>query len=224
MKWILAALVLCNLVLFSWFKPNWSLTDIKQTAQEHSKSGIPSLTLLNSATALDLDAKASEAPGRTALTKQRCWNIGPVVEQSLIQRVLSEINTSEVSISSRETGVMAQPGFWVYIPPLDTVELITAKRIELRGRGIDSYVFRDGRLKQGISLGYFNSAKNAWALQKELESKGIKAQVDASENMAVSFWVTLSSLAMESLSKKFWLDMAKLNPSLEVKSVGCDTG
>lgn len=220
---MLATLVLCNLVLFSWFKSHSSLIDIKQTAQQHKKNGIPSLTLLNSATALDLNAKAFGAPGKTALSEQRCWNIGPVVEQSLIQRVLSEINTSEVSISSRETGVMAQPGFWVYISPLDTVELITAKRIELRDQGVESYVFRDGRLKNGISLGYFNSAENAWALQKKLKSKGIKGQVGVSENIAESFWLTLSSEAMESLSKEFWLDMAKLNPSLELKSVDCDT-
>ena len=112
----------------------------------------------------------------------------------------------------------------MYIPPLNADELITAKRIELQNVGVDSYVFRDGRLKNGISLGYFNSAENAWALQKKLKSKGVQGRVDVSENIAESFWLTLSSEAMESLSKQFWLDMAKLNPSLELKSVDCDTG
>lgn len=79
MKWILATLVLCNLVLFSWFKSNSSFIDIKQTAQQYPKIGIPSLTLLRPATRLDLNNRAFEEHGSAALAEQQCWNLGPVV-------------------------------------------------------------------------------------------------------------------------------------------------
>ncbi len=224
MKWILAAVALCNLVAFYWFTYQLDEDPTVATEQQPPRSGISSLTLINSSLDPAPDELAASSPqNKEALEHIDCWELGPVIEESIIRRLAGELSNFGMSIATRHTGLMAQAGYWVYIPPLASAEDIAAKKLELKAKAIDNFVFRDGLLKNGISLGYFNSYENADIRLSELTSIGIEAKLESSENIASSFWAVLPVEALESLSREFWLEMAKLNPKLKVKAVACGT-
>lgn len=234
MKWLLATIVLANLIVYYW----WS-------GQTGSVSGglkpsrarleVPSLVLLSEAGPRPVRAIVQNPPELTGrefgdadtsvtqggLADGECWALGPVIDQAIVQRLASELGGSGFTVTAREVGGGSSPGFWVYLPPFSNADALKARRQALTAQGIDNFQFSNGKLKNGISLGYFSSEKNARAKQKELALKGFRGLIDTSENIASSVWMLMSAQAFESLSDGFWIDMNQLSPDLEAQTMAC---
>lgn len=68
----------------------------------------------------------------------------------------------------------AGPRSWiVHIAPLPDLAAAQARAAQLRAGGFDVYVFRDGPLRNGISLGLFRQEEAALAQQRALAQRGV---------------------------------------------------
>lgn len=65
--------------------------------------------------------------------------------------------------------------YWVYMPPLDSVEAARQAVVELKGKGVaDTFIIQDGGPQQlAISLGLFSKKSMADEFVARLKSKGI---------------------------------------------------
>ncbi len=234
MKWVVATLVFANLMAFYWFssQPGGQRVEPLSTLSEPDVGLLALVTELPAAPTtppLEIVPGVADiaAPGHSEFDgPDQCWALGPVIDESVLQRLASEMDEFGYTLTAREAAAEAgvAAGFWVYIAPLETVAALGAKRRQLAAEQIEYFVFHNGNLKNGISLGYFVSEENARARQKVLELRGIKVQVDSSENVVSSYWMLLSTGAFESLSPEFWADMNRLSPDMEVQSVACGGG
>lgn len=235
MKWLLATIVLANLIVYYWWsgqtgsvsgglKPSPtrleipSLVLLSETQPKHIRAAVQSPTELTGREFGDVDTSVMQG----SLSDGGCWALGPVIDQAIVQSLASELGNFGFTITAREAGDGGSPGFWVYLPPFSNADALKAQRQALTAQGIGNFLFRNGKLKNGIALGYFSSEENARARQKELALKGFESQIDLSENIAPSAWMLLSAQAFASLSDGFWIDMNQLSPDLEVQTMACD--
>ncbi|MBV1930561.1 MAG: hypothetical protein KUG71_02500 [Porticoccaceae bacterium] len=231
----MATIVLANFIVYYWFNGQSApVSDGFESSQP--RLDIPSLVLLSEVESKHIRAIVESPPERTEpglsnvntsanqlnLGIGECWALGPVIDESIPQRLASEMGNFGFIVTARKPGVSSQSGFWVYLPPFSTFGALEAQRQALVALEIENFVIRNGKLKNGISLGYFNSEENARAKQAELALKGFRGQIDTSENIASSVWMSMSAQAFESLSNEFWLDMNRISPDLEVQGVACD--
>lgn len=235
MRWLVAIIMLANLIVYYWFNSQ-SVPVSAESKLSQPRSNIPTLLLLSEIEPKHIRVNAVSPPELTgpgmgnvdtsanlqSLPIDECWALGPVIDESIPQRLASEMSNFGFTVTAREAQASSQPGFWVYLPPYSTVDALEAQRQALAALGVENFLFRNGKLENGISLGYFNSEKNARAKQKELELKGFNGRIDTSENIASSVWMLMSEQAFESLSNEFWVDMSKLSPDLEVQGMACD--
>lgn len=235
MRWLIATIVLANLIVYYWFNGQSApVSDGFDSSQP--RLDIPSLVLLSELESKHIRAIAESPPERaepglsnvnTSANQQsmvidECWALGPVEDESIPQRLASEMGNFGFTVTARKLEVGNQSGFWVHLPPFGTIDALEAQRRALAVLDVENFVVPSGKLKNGISLGYFNSEENARARQAELALKGFRAQIDTSKNIASSVWMSMSAQAFESLSNQFWVDMASLNPGLEVQGMDCD--
>ena len=267
MKWILATIALCDLIIFYWLGVQPDYSRAKQAQHNQTSSHVPSLTLLSETgkveklagsvsdealfvdgkvvdgkvvdeQALDdhaepaplfantnlgsgINATASNHQADNAESASRCWKLGPVADEAIVQKLTSEMDALGMPVVAERPAKEVQKGYWVYIPPLESGEASSAKRLELHSSGIGTFVSRDGELKNGINLGLFNSLANAQARQKDVASDGFVTEIDTSTNIPSGLWVVLSSRGRNSLSREFWLDMGRLHPDFEIVAVDC---
>lgn len=231
MKWLIAVIMLGNLIVFYWFNGGLHSLGDGSARPEHGSS-VPSLTLLAEARQLmntramtgeGIDDHELEVlPGQKDIAMQRCWALGPVVDASIVQQLVSEMKGFELVVARRQTDTRPYDGFWVRIPPLYAADVINGKSENLEARGIENFVFHDDTLNYGLSLGRFDSETEALARQKQAESSGYATEIEFLTQISTSFWVTLSSLAYESLSERFWLDIYESSPDLEAQAGFCE--
>ncbi|RLA42586.1 MAG: hypothetical protein DRR06_14120 [Gammaproteobacteria bacterium] len=263
MKWILATIALCDLIIFYWLGVQPDYSRAKQAQHSQISGHVPSLTLLSEAGEVEmlagsvsdealfvdgkvvdeqaLDDYAEPTPllaninsgrgvaatasnhhaGNTG-SASRCWKLGPVADEAIVEKLTSEMDALGMPVvAERPATTEVQTGYWVYIPPLEAGEASSAKRLELHSSGIGSFVSRDGELKNGINLGLFNSLANAQARQKDVAVDGFVTEIDTSTNIPSGLWVVLSSRGRNSLSREFWLDMGRLHADFEIVAVDC---
>jgi cell division septation protein DedD len=67
--------------------------------------------------------------------------------------------------------------YWVYLGPYRTKQEAIDANIKLREKDRGGYFFTNDEVKNGISLGVFNSIENAQRLQKKLNGQGYRSKL-----------------------------------------------
>lgn len=111
--------------------------------------------------------------------------------------------------------------FWVYYPPLATLELAQSKADEIKRLGIEElYIVQDSQWRNAISFGLFSEETLANALLKELKAKGVR---NALKSLRSQGTATISLLAKD-VSSEAAVELYKVRPEFvgtEVRPVPC---
>jgi len=153
------------------------------------------------------------------LAKQ-CLRLGPIEDLEVTRQLAGQLN-GMASMTTEDRKRKAPRGFWVYLPPLASDEAIVAKQRELDAVGIDNFVFRQGDLASGISLGFFTAEENARAKQQAVIDQGFNADIQRADDTATSYWLWLPADARQSLSEEFWLEMGSRYTSVKLAEAEC---
>jgi len=121
---------------------------------------------------------------------RQCFSLGPF--RSIEERAKTRDRLLEVSayISERQTQAHVEKGYWVFLPPYET--LLEANRVllSLQALGIrDIAVIYDGAWKNAISLGYFLRQENAVRRKESLEDKGFSPSMRVQRNSEPRYWL-----------------------------------
>ncbi len=253
-KWILAIVLLLNAVVFYWrsvtagyvntevrtlqavnelASPIMLLGEVSLPAEaknipsEAPKSSIEYDTVDSaeaSETSETSETRDSVPESNTAVAEIKCVQLGPFNEHKAASDITGKSTGLGIStvIGGAEEDILK--GYWVYIPPLQSMALLAKTRSQLQAKGIDSFAFQDGRLKNGISLGFFTSDENARRRLNELSVKGFAANIEPVINKVPRYWVTMQQVAADSLSRQFWSDIADHSSNVEASITKCAVG
>ncbi|MGL6040839.1 MAG: SPOR domain-containing protein [Deefgea sp.] len=199
MKWLFVLLVLVNLGLYGFSKLDAPPANINITQREINASQISVVTgqlgkspeptaseslLTPSATANDSASptptptiKPQTTPSPTVqVSAGRCWRWAGVTGEQ-IENARNKIKSLGLSASETSSGESTK--VWVYMPPLDSLEIAKQKAQQLAEMGVTDYfvVNNGGRWQNAISLGIFSTREAGERHLAELKALGVKSAV-----------------------------------------------
>lgn len=194
---LLVSLLLMNLGVAAW----WSLRTLPpETRPTAVEAGITPLRLLSEAEApdtgpisADAEAVGQPVPDGVAI-EQNCLQIGPFLTQADLRRVMNALSPSASRIQFRESRVLANRGFWVFLPAQGTREAALAAARELSAQGLrDYYVVTAGDQQNTISLGLFRDRGNAETRRREVQELGFSPELQERTEEIPNYWIELAA-------------------------------
>ena len=106
----------------------------------------------------------------------RCWRWAGVTGEQ-IDNARNKIKTLGLTASETSSGESTK--VWVYMPPLDSLEIAKQKATQLAEMGVTDYfvVNNGGRWQNAISLGIFSTREAGERHLAELKALGVKSAV-----------------------------------------------
>lgn len=121
---------------------------------------------------------------------RQCFSLGPFhssEDKDEFRLLLQEVSTE---ISERETEALVEKGYWVFIPPYDSLLEANQALISLQALGLEDIgVIYDGEWKSAISLGYFMRQENAQRRKESVESKGYAPRIRVQRQGEPRYWL-----------------------------------
>lgn len=121
---------------------------------------------------------------------RHCFSVGPFhsAEDKNETRVLLE-NVS-ANISERETQALVEKGYWVFMPPYESLLEANQELLSLQALGLkDIVVIYNGEWKNAVSLGYFLRQENALRRKKDLEDRGFAPSIRVQRQSESRYWL-----------------------------------
>ena len=163
MRILFLLMVLANIALFAW---GWFLhpgSDLRRIAPQPPPG---TLQLLGQA--------ASSSAGRVD-----CFELAGLVDREQAARLTSDLRARGLAVHAVNGQKMEPLGYWVYLPPADSLEDAQVLARRLSDQGVDDYVFVVGRQKaNAISLGVYPTRTEAVRRQREITSLGYEPVVE----------------------------------------------
>jgi len=180
-KWILYSLILLNIGFFAW----------------SSRSGIP-LVQVNENEELDDAVRLlllKEQPDESVVEEQNiektlaCFSVGPFSRKTEVRAAKKKMQKWDIDAKRRVHKTSAE-GFWVIIMPSKTRKAANRKIKKIKELGIkDYFLVATGSQKNAISLGVFSKSSSARRRMKEMNQKGVKAQIIGVDLPKRSYWL-----------------------------------
>ena len=158
---------------------------------------VPTLRLLSEIEGADPDAVVPElaqpSPTDADLASLRCLQIGPFLTQADLRRAINALTPNAERIQFRETRVLANRGFWVFLPAQASREAALAAARELSAKGLrDYYVVTAGERENTISLGLFRDIANAETRREQVRAAGLEPQLQPRTDEIPNYWIDLA--------------------------------
>ena len=121
---------------------------------------------------------------------RQCFSLGPFHSAEDRDQVRMQLKGKVAGYSERQTQALVERGYWVFIPPYDSLLEANQGLISLRALGLgDIAIIYDGEWKNAISLGYFRRQENANRRQRQLEERDFDVQVRVSRQAEPRYWL-----------------------------------
>lgn len=218
MKWILAILLVVNVLFFTVMRLASNHGVDPQQEHEPVKAEIIKL-LAEPVKKPESTEKSGEATGTVKSDACLDWGAFSGNEAKRAAQALDKLQLGSKPMQHKAEKLK---GFWVYIPPRKTLQDAQNKITELKDLGIpDSYIIRDGlKWKHAISLGIFPTAESAIKYLEQLRAKGVKSAVSGARSQeadAIAF-------QFKDVNESVAATLTKLKPDFpgsELKAVEC---
>lgn len=214
LRWLLWVLLLINAVAYYWFTAQKS-PEVGGGVARGSNAG--ELILLSeraaSVTAAGDDVVASHWAGD-------CLVFGPL-EQQATEQLATGLGGIDVPSGQWSTEEVQLSGYWVYLPPFASRAEAQRQLNEISRKGIDSFVFEEGELANGVSFGIYSSRKNATRRRQELQELGYRTEVKAATRNLIHHWLQIALDSRSGLADKFWSDLENIAPEAKISEKSC---
>lgn len=122
-----------------------------------------------------------------------CETVGPLTNQAEAEALRDRLERSGVLASLREASREVVSSYWVFLPPLASLDAARDVARTLAGRGLqDLYVISEGERLHGLSLGLFSEHERARRRVAEVERLGFAPQIEARFRTQTVYWLDLA--------------------------------
>ncbi|MCU7959840.1 MAG: hypothetical protein KZQ58_07535 [gamma proteobacterium symbiont of Bathyaustriella thionipta] len=231
MKYLVALLVLTNIIFFTWssrtqdvsndkiYKPLAGVPQLQTVAETQLKPPLqsPSSTAESAVVeSLSEDAAKTiqqseafaqeEKPDDTALTLSGCEMIGPFKRRRGATEAANRLAKTGLAGQLRRISYDEVVGYWVLLPPASNRVKAKQDMQILRDAGFnDLWLFRQGDLLNAISLGLFTHIDRAQRLLDQVSAK-VDLPVEIRQRVVKrsEFWVEIRSRTEYKLNDELW--------------------
>ncbi len=151
-----------------------------------------------------------------------CGSLGLIEDRQQARQIGQELEKSGFKVALEEESRQTQLGFWVVIPPLPSNEAAQQKLQELAAVGItDVWHFKNGDMKNAISLGMFSQESNAQNFQQEMRQKGFDTELRPRYLNKKQYTVQVRIKAPRSEADADWRRIKQQYPDLRLSNRAC---
>lgn len=178
---LVISLVVANLLLLAFqdSEPE-PLPEREVTPVEESDSGIPTIHLFS---------EMMQDQGLLS-GNRRCFSLGPFHSSEDRDETRTRLLEISSSISERETEALVEKGYWVFMPPYESLLIANEQLLSLQALGLEDIgIIYDGEWQSAISLGYFLRHENAVRRKKSLEERGYEPLIRVQRQAEPRYWL-----------------------------------
>jgi hypothetical protein len=224
MKWVVGLLLVANALLFAYFKLSQLPEGAEVTIQQplHPEK----IKVLTSQDVAHLETEAapeSSDDGDAAPEKvvtYACYEWGNFSAENL-PKARNVLTKFALEYTVKQETPTEAVRYWVYIPPLPSVQAAQSKIEELKALGVtESFILQEPQWRNAISLGVFKDEQLAAKLLEELKGRGVRSAIKGARNSGKS----QASLIVQHVSNDMVAELDKLKPDFagsELKPVTC---
>lgn len=210
-RWLIAILLLANLALFFWPRPEPPRLD------ETVPRGVTRLVLLEELPPPVVVAKAEieelpdiaepvpepvetvPEPVEPVLTIKTCWLAGPLDQTAVRETLTGALDTVGIQLNLVLQRVAATPDYWVHLPFDGDSQQRRRLGAELRQQGIDNFPITEGQLSGDLSLGLFRSEERARTVRSRVREQGYAAEIYERPRSREEAWAALQQVELAAL-------------------------
>lgn len=227
MRYLIALLLLANLVFFFWY-PGVDNKTVLSNRLPPLPPEIRPLVLLSeraptnteyldeASQPISIDANSMlPAP---ASKERHCLTIGPYFDKAQAKAVSSLLGKHHLAPRMR-TGNLEEPaGYWVYMPamPPGRAREIVA---DLDEQGMKDYFIGKNNV---ISLGIFSDQKKAATRQQQVATIGYDSRLNRRYRTRQVYWLDIEETGQPLQVNPVWLLLLKENPKIAAQKVSCE--
>ncbi|ABE50346.1 MULTISPECIES: SPOR domain-containing protein [Methylobacillus] len=217
MKWVVGGLLLLNLGM--WVSVSWFQSPPAAKAHVHEPLDADKIKLL---TQDEVEAlpKAVESGGTLQNEAYACYEWGSFSAEGL-QRAQAILNQHSLIATVQQKTIQEALRYWVYIPPLPSLQAAQSKVEELKALGVDvSFIIQEAPWRHAISLGVFKDERLANKLLEQLQRQGVRSVQKGVRNQEKG----RVSLLINDMSAEMATELIKQSanfPGSELKQVIC---
>lgn len=180
-----------RIIVISLFVANVLLAGFqasKRPAQTEASASVTE-TVQSSIPTIHLFSEMMQDQGLMTGNRQ-CFTLGPFHDIDDMYEVRGRLQEVSLNTVDRQTQALVEKGYWVFLPPYDTLLKANEVLFALQALGLkDIGVIYDGDRKNSISLGYFLRQENALRRKKGLEAKGYKPMMRVQRQAEPRYWL-----------------------------------
>ena len=215
MKWLVSALIVANVLVWAYFKTQPTGNALPGVAEQSISPERIKLYTAEEAAKLPKKATAVEDTPSNA-----CYEWAGFTSNTVATARAALLKLS-ISSQEREEIVSNNIRYWVYIPPMKSLQAAQAKVQELQSLGImETAVMQDPLWRNAISLGVFTDEQLANRLLNDLRNRGVRSAVKGMRHAEKG----LTTLVLGALAPDVVTEVEKLKPEFagtEFKQVNC---
>jgi acetyl esterase/lipase len=198
MPWIFVCLMIANAAYFGWKFMEGTQPLSRPLAVEAPLGGAEVRLLserpeLGAPPAVDAASVEEEmqvlAPAPAS--GSQCFSLGPFVTDAALQKMVLSMQGKGFSTRVDRRRVEARD-YWVFVPAFTNREKAEERLRELRARGIEGFVVKDGAFVNAISLNHFSQKELAQAFLQKMQAAGVSVEFREISQNGMERWLYLS--------------------------------
>lgn len=153
---------------------------------------------------------------------RKCFSLGPFYSSEERDELREELLEVSAYISERQTQAQVEKGYWVFLPPYESLLAANQARLSLQALGLtDVRVVYEGGWKNAVSLGYFLRRENALRRKNVLEDRGYMPSIRVRRLTEPRYWLDYEQNPGSSL---ITIDMQNRPNDFMQRSMPCPEG
>ena len=197
MPWIFVCLMIANAAYFGWKFMEGTQPQARSVGAETVVVGA-NIQLLSERPELERKPEAEALPDEEAQAAApvlgvgaQCFNVGPFTADSGLQKLVSVMQAKGYSARIDKRKVDGKD-YWVFVPAFTNRDRAEEKLRDLKGRGIDGFVVKEGVFVNAISLNHFSRKELAQAFLQKMQAAGVSVEFREISQSSVERWVYLA--------------------------------
>lgn len=200
MPWIFLCLMLANAVYFGWKFMEGTQPQARVSVAETTQVGDKVLLLSEKPELVPAPAsEASEAPKPTEETAApvviasgpQCFNVGPFSADGPLQKFVGLMQGKHFFVRVDKRKVDGKD-YWVFVPAFTNRDRAEEKLRDLKSRGIDGFVVKDGVFVNAISLNHFSKKELAQSFLQKMQAAGVSVEYREISQTGFERWLYLA--------------------------------
>ena len=123
--------------------------------------------------------------------QRQCFSLGPFHSAEERDGIRMQLRGRVTGVSERQTQAVVELGYWVFLPPYESLLESNRALLSLRVLGLEdiAIIYEEGEWRNAISLGYFLRQDNANHRARQLRDRGYEVQVQVSRRAEPRYWL-----------------------------------